>query len=63
MKENKVWKKRYRGMERLKKILTKNINIKTTYMLVLIVVSIGLMVTCFSYALFTAREERTGVLI
>lgn len=46
----------------IKEILNQAINIKHTYLLLLIVVSIGICVIYFSYAVFTVSEEKNGVL-
>lgn len=49
-------------MKKIKTFFQKEITIKRTYLLVLGVISIGLLVTYFSYALFTVSLEKQGVL-
>lgn len=48
--------------EKVKKFLFRSINFRKTYLLLLIVLSLGLAAIYFSYALFTVSVEKKGVL-
>lgn len=48
--------------DKIKNTLNKTVNIKRTYLLIIVVVSLGLLAVYFSYALFIVTAEKQGVL-
>lgn len=61
IKKNGLWKECVdMNKEKIKTIISKIINIKTTYLVLLVVVSLVLVVLYFSYALFTVSVEKKG---